>query len=91
MMEFIPDSLQNLWMRVVADSRREIEALHQAPADLDALFATHWPVARQAAIQDLAREEAVDDERLYEAACRRLELEIPQEYPFAHGDEASEG
>ena len=85
------ESLRNLWMRVVADSRREIEASHEEPADLDALFATHWPEARRAAIQHLAKEEAGDDECLREAARRRLEVEIPHEYPYAHGDEASAG
>ena len=82
----MPDSLRNLWLRVVAGSRREIERLHQEHADLGALFAAHWPEARRAAIQDIAKEEAGDDERLYEKVRRRLELDIPREYPYTHGD-----
>ena len=86
----VPSDLRQLWLRVVADSRRELERLREEcpvsglDRDLDKLFAAHWPQARQAAIKGLAREEAGDDERLYRAACRRLDRDLPREYPYAH-------
>lgn len=90
----MPDSLRRLWLRVVADSRTELERLRRErpdlglDQDLDALFAAHWPTARQAAIENLAREEAGGDEDLYRDACRRLDRELPREYPYEGDDEA---
>ena len=91
------DDLRTLWLRVVADSRRELERLRQAcpelglEQDLEELFETHWPAARQAAIESLAREEARGNDRLYRAACRRLDRNLPREYPYRHAAEGSGG
>lgn len=85
------EDVHRLWMRVVSDSRQELERLRRErpdlnlEQDLDTLFAAHWPQARQAAIEALAREEAGDDERQYEELCHRLDLELPRDYPYIHG------
>ena len=89
----MPSDLRKLWLRVVADSRRELERLREEfPAagleqDLDELFVAHWPQARQAAIEGLAREAAGHDERRYRDACRHLDRELPREYPYTQADE----
>ena len=88
------DDLRTLWLRVVASSRGELERLREehpelrSEHDVDELCETHWPAARQAAIEGLAREEARGNERLYRAAYRRMDQNFPREYPFAHtGDD----
>lgn len=84
-----PGDLRSLWLRAVADSRREIEQLRNERPDLrldqdfDALLAERWPQACQADIASLAREEAGDYETRYRAARRRLEHVLPEDYPFA--------
>ncbi len=85
----MPEDLRSLWLRAVADSRRQIEQLRdehpdlRLDRDLDALLAERWPQARQATIESLAREEAGDCETRYRAARRRLESVLPKDYPFA--------
>ena len=82
--------MKSLWLRVVARARRDLDELGRNRPDLDltqeleALLAAHWPKARQIAIEGLARQEAGDDERLYERICKRLDLELPQAYPYTH-------
>ena len=89
--------LRTLWLRVVADSRGELERLRQQSPelgleqDVDELFEANWPAARQAAIEGLAREEARGDNRLYRAAYRRLDRNLPREYPYTHVSEDSDG
>ncbi len=85
----MPEDLRSLWLRVVADSRREIEQLRsehpdcRLDRDLDVMLAERWPLARQNAIEGLAREEAGDCESRYRAARHRLERALPEDYPFA--------
>ncbi len=91
----MPDELRSLWLRAIADSRRELERLKEdqpgidPESGLDSLFAAGWPKAREAAIEGLAREEAGDDERLYRDVRRRLDRDLPREYPYARHDEDS--
>ena len=91
------EDLQTLWLRVVADSRGELERLRQQfpelglDQDVDELFKIHWPAARQAAIEGLAREEARGDKRLYRAAFRRLDRNLPREYPYRDGSRDFDG
>ena len=91
------DDLCKLWMQVVAASRRELDRLRQEDPklaldqDLEELFVEHWPQARQAAIEDLARQEAGSDERRFRDAFRRLDEGIPREYPFKHDDDDLNG
>lgn len=92
----MPDDLRSLWLRAVADSRRELERSRKdqpgidPDLDLDSLFASHWPKAREAAIEGLAREEAGDDESLYRDVRRRLDRDLPREYPYARRDADSD-
>lgn len=85
----MPEDLHSLWLRVVADSRREIERLRSEnpdcglDRDLDALLAERWPRARQAAIESLAREEAGACQSRYRAVRCRLGRTLPKNYPFA--------
>ncbi|MCY4596667.1 MAG: hypothetical protein OXC19_17930 [Bryobacterales bacterium] len=89
--------LRALWLRVVASSCEELEQLRQGrpepglEQDFDELFETHWPAARQAAIEGLAREEANGNQRLYRAAYRRLDRNLPREYPYTHISETPAG
>lgn len=90
--ELMPENLRSLWLRVVADARREIERLRRErpdcrlDQDLDRLLAQRWPLARQAAIESLAREEAGDCQVRYQAVRRRLEHALPRAYPYALTD-----
>ena len=91
------DDLRALWLRVVASSRGELKRLREEHPELglgqkvDELSETHWPPARQAAIEDLARAEARGNERVYRAAYRRMDRNLPREYPYAHSGEDSGG
>ena len=92
----MPDDLRALWQRAVANSRRELKRLGKdrcgldPDADLESLFAARWPNAREAAIEGLAREEAGEDESLFRDVCRRLDRDLPREYPFSVRDEGSD-
>lgn len=82
------DDLRALWLRVVAGARRDIERLRRERPDLDLeqdlddLLRDQWSAARQATIEDLAREEAGGDETIYLEACLRLDRGLPREYPY---------
>ncbi len=88
----MPENLHSLWLRVVADARCEIERLRierpdcRLDQDLDALLAERWPLARKAAIESLAREEAGDSQVRYLAVRRRLDRALPRDYPYARTD-----
>ncbi len=94
--ELMSENLRALWLRVVADAHREIERLRSErpnsplDQDLDGLLAERWPLARKAAIESLAREEAGDCQIRYRAARRRLDRALPRDYPYARTDRDGE-
>ena len=85
----MPDSVRDLWLRVVAGARQELEQRFQGQygmdpeRDLEALLAARWPESRRAVIERLATERSGGSDTLYQQALHRLERDIPQEYPYA--------
>lgn len=90
------EDLRTLWLRVAADSRREIERLRsdrpdlELDEDLDQLLAERWPLARRTAIKRLATEAAGGCDTRYRVALRRLERTLPEDYPFQLGDSGAD-
>ncbi len=83
--------LSTLWLRVAGASRKEIERLRSDRPELewdeylDHLLAERWPLARRAAIESRAKEAAGDGDARYGAPLRRLNRNVPEDYPFPLG------